>query len=48
MAITRQLIRGDREPILQRMEEELAYFGERLTSAEARAAFMAIMSKSKV
>lgn len=47
MAIARKLIRGDRAPILKRMEEELSHFAERLTSDEARTAFMAIMNKIK-
>lgn len=47
MKIARQLIRGDRQPVLERMEQELVLFGARLKSEEARAAFMAFMNKSK-
>ncbi len=47
MAISRNLIRGDRSDILERMREEAELFGERLKSDEARAAFMAFMNKSR-
>ncbi|KQT65116.1 MULTISPECIES: crotonase/enoyl-CoA hydratase family protein [unclassified Aureimonas] len=47
LAIGRDLLRGPREELLERIAVELKHFGERLTSAEARAAFMAFMSKSK-
>lgn len=47
MAITRKLIRGDREQVLNRMEQELAFFDERLRSDEARAAFMQFMNRDK-
>jgi len=43
MRIARDLIRGDRGELLVRMEEELAFFVERLKSAEARAAFEAFL-----
>ncbi|MBD3838547.1 MAG: crotonase/enoyl-CoA hydratase family protein [Brevundimonas sp.] len=43
MRIARDLIRGDRAELLVRMEEELAFFVERLKSAEARAAFEAFL-----
>ena len=47
MAITRQLIRGDRQPVLDRMEREFAFFDERLRSDEAREAFMRFMNRGK-
>ncbi|MCO6177316.1 crotonase/enoyl-CoA hydratase family protein [Ciceribacter sp. RN22] len=43
MRIARDLIRGDRAELFVRMEEELAFFVERLKSAEARAAFEAFL-----
>ena len=45
LALSRRLIRGDRAEIIARMEEEGRLFAERLVSDEARAAFMAFMSK---
>lgn len=47
LAISRKLIRGDRSDVLARMKEEAVLFGERLTSDEARAAFMAFMAKGQ-
>lgn len=47
LAISRKLIRGDRSDVLERMKEEAVLFGERLTSDEAKAAFMAFMSKGQ-
>ncbi|MCB1464191.1 MAG: crotonase/enoyl-CoA hydratase family protein [Nitratireductor sp.] len=47
LALTRQLVRGDRSDILVRMREEAKLFGERLISDEARTAFMAFMDKSQ-
>ncbi|MGD0639211.1 MAG: enoyl-CoA hydratase-related protein [Roseiarcus sp.] len=47
MLATRRLLRGDPTALLQRMDEELALFHERLRSPEARAAFMAFMAKAK-
>lgn len=47
MAITRGLMRGDRQAIVARMEEEAALFGERLKSKEAQDAFMAFMNRGK-
>jgi len=47
LRITRRLLRGDRGPLLKRMEEELALFADRLKSDEARSAFMAFMNKGK-
>lgn len=43
LQIARNLIRGPRDELLARMDEELAHFSERLKSAEARAAFEAFM-----
>jgi enoyl-CoA hydratase/carnithine racemase len=45
LKISRDLIRGDRTPILERMREEGVLFGQRLESDEARQAFTAFMSK---
>ena len=45
LELTRNLIRGDRSAILERMREEAVLFGERLESDEAKAAFTAFMSK---
>jgi enoyl-CoA hydratase/carnithine racemase len=47
LSISRKLIRGDRSDALARMKEEAVLFGERLTSEEARAAFMAFMAKGQ-
>ena len=47
LAISRKLIRGDRSDVLARMKEEAVLFGERLTSNEAKAAFMAFMAKGQ-
>lgn len=45
LKLTRDLVRGDRTPILERMREEAVIFGERLQSDEARDAFQAFMAK---
>lgn len=47
LAISRDLVRGDRSELYARMDEEAKLFGERLQSGEAQAAFMAFMSKGK-
>ncbi len=47
MAITRKLMRGERKPLIDRMEEEAALFGERLKSKEAQEAFLAFMNRHK-
>ncbi|MGB7337176.1 MAG: crotonase/enoyl-CoA hydratase family protein [Salaquimonas sp.] len=47
LKISRDLIRGDRSDVLARMKEEAVLFGERLTSDEAKAAFMAFMAKGQ-
>lgn len=45
LAATRRLMRGDRTPILQRIDDEAQLFRERLESAEAQAAFAAFFDK---
>ncbi|MEP0942688.1 MAG: crotonase/enoyl-CoA hydratase family protein [Rhizobiaceae bacterium] len=45
LAISRKLIRGDRDEIVARIVEESEYFSQRLKSDEARNAFMAFMKK---
>ncbi len=45
LAIARRLIRGDRDDIVERMEEEGRLFAERLTSDEAKSAFLSFMNK---
>ncbi len=45
LKLTRDLVRGDRSPILKRMREEAVIFGERLQSDEAKNAFQAFMAK---
>ena len=45
LAISRALLRGDRAPMMERMNEELVYFAARLKSAEARKAFEAFLNK---
>jgi enoyl-CoA hydratase/carnithine racemase len=47
MALTRRLMRGNRDEIVARMEEESGHFAERLKSTEAQNAFMAFMSRGK-
>ena len=47
LKIARDLMRGDRAPLVARIEEEGRHFRERLTSAEARDAFTAFMSRKK-
>ena len=47
IADTRRLIRGDRQEILARIEEEARLFAGALQSEEARAAFAAFFAKSK-
>ena len=47
MRISRDLMRGSREPVVERIREEAVRFGERLRSAEARAAFTAFMNRKK-
>ena len=45
LRIARDLIRGPQEVLLARIEEEIRHFEERLSSAEARAAFQAFMTR---
>ncbi|CCF18200.1 putative enoyl-CoA hydratase [Pseudorhizobium banfieldiae] len=45
MKIARNLIRGNGDDVLARMEEELVHFTAQLRSAEARAAFEAFMRR---
>lgn len=45
LKLSRDLIRGDRSPVLKRMQEEAVLFGQRLESDEAKQAFMAFMSR---
>lgn len=45
LKIARDLVRGPRDEILARMDEELAHFSSRLRSAEAKAAFEAFMRR---
>jgi enoyl-CoA hydratase/carnithine racemase len=45
MAISRDLIRGNRADILARMKEEAVLWEARLKSDEARQAFMAFMAR---
>jgi len=44
---TRKLMRGDREPLYARMEQELEVFGQAIRSPEAAAAFAAFLNKAK-
>lgn len=45
LTLTRNLVRGDRTPVLERMREEAVLFGQRLESDEARQAFTAFMAR---
>ena len=47
MLMARRLIKGDPADILARIDAEAECFAERLTSAEAQAAFSAFMQKGK-
>ncbi len=47
LAQSRDLIRGDRTPVLTRMREEAELWKARLTSDEAKQAFMAFMNRGK-
>ncbi|MFD2237242.1 crotonase/enoyl-CoA hydratase family protein [Aureimonas populi] len=47
LAIARDLLRGDRAEILDRIRLEADHFHKRLRSEEARAAFMAFMARGK-
>ncbi|ARM87255.1 crotonase/enoyl-CoA hydratase family protein [Rhizobium sp. CIAT894] len=45
LRIARDLVRGDRDEIIARIDEEARHFSARLKSAEARAAFEAFMRR---
>ncbi len=47
LRISRELIRGERAPIEERIRVEIDLFAERLRSKEAQAAFMAFMARAK-
>ena len=47
LKISRDLLRGSRAEIATRMREESKLFAERLSSDEARQAFMAFMQKGQ-
>lgn len=47
LRIARDLIRGSRDDVQVRIQEEGEHFRERLASAEAKAAFMAFMARKK-
>jgi len=47
LQLAKKLVRGPREPVLERIREEGALFLERLKSDEAREAFMAFMARKK-
>lgn len=47
LKIARDLMRGDRQPLIDRISQEGAHFRERLKSDEARNAFMAFMARKK-
>lgn len=47
MRISRDLMRGPRDALVERIEEEARQFAARLTSEEARQAFMAFMNRKK-
>jgi enoyl-CoA hydratase/carnithine racemase len=48
LRITRELMRGPRATLVERIHGEARCFGERLRSAEARAAFRAFMNRKRV
>jgi enoyl-CoA hydratase/carnithine racemase len=47
LKLARELMRGSREPLVERIKEEGRLFRERLRSDEARAAFAAFMARKK-
>ncbi len=47
LAQTRRLLRGDRADVLKRIDDEIVLFTAALQSDEARAAFMAFLSRAK-
>lgn len=46
LQVTRSLLRPDRDALRRRIDEEARHFGERLQSAEARAAFAAFLGRA--
>jgi enoyl-CoA hydratase/carnithine racemase len=47
IAVSRQLLRGELDDVIKRIDTETALFRERLHSDEARAAFSAFLSRKK-
>ncbi len=47
MALSRKLLRGDTQPLSERVEEEIRIFASRLSAPETMAAFQAFMTKKK-
>jgi len=47
VALARKLIRGNLDDILRRVDTEAMHFKERLQSDEARAAFVAFLTRKK-
>jgi len=47
VAISRRLMKGTPDDIVQRIDEEAAAFGARLQSSEAREAFAAFFARKK-
>lgn len=47
VTIARRLLRGDREDVVRRIDQEIEFFAQRLRSSEAQAAFAAFMNKGK-
>jgi enoyl-CoA hydratase/carnithine racemase len=47
VAISRRLMKGTPDEVVKRIDEEAAAFGQRLQSAEAKAAFTAFLSRKK-
>ena len=47
LKIARDLMRGNRSEVVERIKQESAHFSARLKSDEARAAFLAFMSRKK-
>jgi enoyl-CoA hydratase/carnithine racemase len=47
MQLAKKLVKGPREPVIERIKEEGAHFAAQLKSDEAREAFMAFMARKK-
>ena len=45
MAIAKRLLKGDRQAVLDRIDEEVGHFAAQLRSDEAKAAFAAFMAR---